>query len=262
MISSDQMFLQGSGDLEEINNLLKNVEESLRIWQPYWSPFMSAPMQEEIIKITSNLSDIRLISYGGFSGAERKILLFESVNSSYLQTIKDFPIYGIRIEGNFLFDRPNQKDIRQTIIEMGILAKDIGDIWICNDRGAEAICTRDAAEKLNGLNHFLRQVFISFEAIEISELRLPIQRNEKRFSTVEASKRLDAIASAGFGLSRAKISKKIKEGNLRLNWQISNQSSRDLKVGDQIQLEERGSVEVISIQLTKRQRWRVELLRK
>ena len=261
-MASRQIPLQRSPQAHEINHLLKKIEESIHIWQPFWTPFISAPIQEKIIKIISNLSDIKFISYGGFNGAERKIILFEPVNIASPHTIKDFPIYGLRIEGNFLFDRPNQKDIRTALIEMGILSEDIGDIWMCNDRGAEAICSKDAANKLNGLNSHLRKILFNCEALEISDLRLPIQRNEKRITTVEASKRLDAIASAGFGLSRAKIVNKIKEGNLRLNWKESNQISRDLKVGDQIQLEERGIVEVISIQLTKRQRWRVELLRK
>ena len=78
---------------------------------------------------------------------------------------------------------------------------------------------------------------------------------------MEASKRIDAIASAGFGLSRAKITNQIKEGRLRLNWKTMTQSSRSVGVGDRIQLEGKGSIEVLNIELTKRERWRVELLR-
>jgi RNA-binding protein YlmH len=79
---------------------------------------------------------------------------------------------------------------------------------------------------------------------------------------VEASCRLDAIASAGFGLSRSKVIRQIREGRLRLNWNPVRQASRELKVGDRLQLQERGSVEVLNLELTKRDRWRVEMLRR
>jgi RNA-binding protein YlmH len=80
-------------------------------------------------------------------------------------------------------------------------------------------------------------------------------------SSVEASCRLDAIASAGFGISRSKVVKQIKEGRLRLNWEPIRLASRDLKVGDRLQLQDRGSIEVMNIERTKRERWRVEILR-
>ena len=79
---------------------------------------------------------------------------------------------------------------------------------------------------------------------------------------MEASRRLDAIASAGFGLSRSKVTRQIREGRLRLNWHPVRQASRDLNVGDRLQLQDRGSVEVLNLELTKRDRWRVEMLRR
>ena len=80
-------------------------------------------------------------------------------------------------------------------------------------------------------------------------------------SSVEASCRLDAIASAGFGISRSKVISQIKAGRLRHNWQTIRLASRELVVGDRLQLQDRGMVEVLSLTLTKRERWRVELKR-
>ncbi|MGB1002563.1 MAG: photosystem II S4 domain protein, partial [Prochlorococcaceae cyanobacterium] len=58
------------------------------------------------------------------------------------------------------------------------------------------------------------------------------------------------------------VTREIKEGRLRLNWGAIRQASRDVKVGDQLQLQDRGSVEVLSLTLTKRERWRVEMMRR
>ena len=53
----------------------------------------------------------------------------------------------------------------------------------------------------------------------------------------------------------------IKAGRLRHNWQPIRLASRELVVGDRLQLQDRGMVEVLSLTLTKRERWRVELKR-
>ena len=96
----------------------------------------------------------------------------------------------------------------------------------------------------------------------MKDLRIPLRKSPREISSVEASKRLDAIASAGFGLSRSKIIKQLKTGKVRMNWEPIHSASRSLSIGDRIQLEGKGSVEIIHIEQTKRERWRVELLKK
>ena len=54
----------------------------------------------------------------------------------------------------------------------------------------------------------------------------------------------------------------IKAGRLRLNWQPVRQAGREINVGDRLQLQDRGSLEMLSRQRTKRDRWRIELLRR
>ena len=168
----------------------------------------------------------------------------------------------MRLEGNFLFDRAEPEDMRQALIDLGVTADGIGDLWLRGDRGAQAVCTPDAAGRLNGQTGRVRDVTLTVEAVSIDSLQWPAQRLPKRFSSVEASRRLDAIASAGFGLSRSKVTRQIREGRLRLNWHPVRQASRDLNVGDRLQLQDRGSVEVLNLELTKRDRWRVEMLRR
>ena len=63
-------------------------------------------------------------------------------------------------------------------------------------------------------------------------------------------------------MSRSKVVSQIKAGRLRLNWEPVRQGSRELKVGDRLQLQDRGSLELLSCTLTKRERWRIELMRR
>ena len=242
-----------------MHRLIDQAETVLRTWQPSWSTFLSGPELEDSRRLES-LTELRLVRDGGRPGTERCRLQL-SRSDQELQP-EPTPISGLRLEGNFLFDRAEPEDMRQALIDLGVTADGIGDLWLRGDRGAQAVCTPDAAGRLNGQTGRVRDVTLTVEAVSIDSLQWPAQRLPKRFSSVEASRRLDAIASAGFGLSRSKVSRQIREGRLRLNWHPVRQASRDLNVGDRLQLQDRGSVEVLNLELTKRDRWRVEMLRR
>jgi len=73
--------------------------------------------------------------------------------------------------------------------------------------------------------------------------------------------RLDALGSAGFGLSRTKMVDWIKQGEVRVNWQTITQPSYLLKTGDVIAIRGKGKVVVGEITLTKKDRYRIDLTR-
>ena len=244
-----------------MEELIKQAEKVFHTWQPIWSSFISAPLLEEAMKRLANLNNLSWNADGGHPGAERKRLQCIRYGDEIPIRREPAPIKGVQIEGNFLFDRASSKDFRQSLQMIGAPSGGIGDIWIKGDRGAQALCAPETAMLLDGSIGNVREVQIRCEVIDQKELKIPIPRLQKKFNTVEASTRLDAIASAGFGLSRAKIVHQIKEGRLRLNWLPIKQASKELTVGDRIQLEQKGSIEILSLELTKRQRWRVELLR-
>ncbi len=238
--------------------LVDIAENVLRTRQPQWSPFLSALMLEDAKQLES-LSELKISRDGGYQAAERKRLLIQHAAS--LEPEPACPLAGLNVEGNFLFDPSSPDEMRESLQRLGAANESLGDLWIRGDRGAQAICTPEAAALLQGQRGNLREVVITCETLPLEALQWPVQRVARRLSSVEASCRLDAIASAGFGISRSKVVKQIKEGRLRLNWQPVRLASRDLKVGDRLQLQERGSIEVMNIERTKRERWRVEILR-
>ena len=259
---SREKLLKGCLYAFEVEKLLVQAERVIKTWEPIWTSFLSAPVREEAIKMLNEISDINFLSTGGFTTAERQRILIHHNQQDISSEPNSIPIRAIKIEGNFLFDKTEANDFLRALVRDGIDIDEIGDIWINGDRGAQAICTPKAARSLENYKSLIRNVEIEYKSIELNDLKLPLQRIPKKLTTIEASKRLDAIASAGFGLSRAKVGLKIKEGKLRLNWCSANNASRSLNVGDQIQLEGRGNLEIISIEETKRSRWKVELLKK
>ena len=244
---------------EGLATLLDLAELVLRTWQPTWSAFVDAPVREEAMERLSSLSELAWHHDGGHPGAERCRLLCHRRDQP-VEVIA--PIQGLLIEGNFLFDPISPDDLRTALHSMGAEPEELGDLWVRGDRGGLGLISPTAAEHLRGRRGRLREVDIHCDVVEIGELQRPVQRNPKRLTTVEASCRIDAIASAGFGLSRSKVVSQIKAGRLRLNWEPVRQGSRELKVGDRLQLQDRGSLELLSCTLTKRDRWRIELMRR
>ena len=246
---------------KELETLLNYAEQALSERKPIWSPFVSAQLIEEVKNKFKNLNDITCYFDGGFPSAERKRICFlrseEEISSHY----KNIPIKGIYLKGNFLFDRATQNDFRNFLHEIGAQKNEIGDIWIIRDRGAQAICSQTYADAMHPKVSKLRDVEIAIESIEISEMEIPFKRPEKVINTVEASTRIDAIASAGFGLSRSKITTQIKKGFSRLNWALNDQPSKSVNIGDLIHLEKKGSLKILNIDKTKKERWRIKLLR-
>jgi RNA-binding protein YlmH len=80
--------------------------------------------------------------------------------------------------------------------------------------------------------------------------------------SVEASTRLDAVASAGFGLARNRLVELIRAGAVRVNWLPVSSPSHQLETGDRIHLSGKGELTVEAITTTKRDRYRIALLRR
>jgi len=261
-------------DLKEIlinSNFKKETEELINIanlaykhWETYWTGFNSTYVCEEILKDFKNFNDFKFFIYGGFSSSQRsKIACFRGDNIPEEDTLKsNFPAQGIKINGNFLFDNATQDDFRSLLIEKGINKIKVGDIWTIGDRGAQGIIDNLDIEYLNEKIFYLRDVKVKINLVGMDELLIPSGRTKKLVNTVEASTRLDAIASAGFRISRTKIIERIENGMLRLNGSKVNKPTINLKIGDKLELENKGFIEILNLEITKRERWKVKLLRK
>jgi len=261
-------------DLKEIifnSNYKKETEELINIanlaykhWETYWTGFNSTYVCEEILKDFENLNDFKFFIYGGFSSSQRsRIACFRGDNIPEEDVLKsNFPAQGIKIIGNFLFDNATQDDFRSLLIKNGVNQIKIGDIWTIGDRGAQGIIDNSDIEHLDEKIFYLRDVKVNVNVVGIDELQIPFKRSKKLVNTVEASTRLDAIASAGFRVSRTKIIERIENGMLRLNGSKVNKPTINLKIGDKLELENKGFIEILNLEITKRERWKVKLLRK
>ena len=247
----------------EMEELLKITNLAYKNWQVYWSNFIPNFIYEELLEELCKLNDLSFFVYGGYENSSRaKIACFRStILNEVNDLIYKFPGKGIEISGNFMFDNATQNDFRNFLIRNGINENSIGDIWTTGERGAQGIISefnyKNIQEKL-----FLRDVEVNLRIIDLKDLKTPIQRIERTINTVESSTRLDAIASAGFRLSRNKIVDRIKNGLLSINGRKVIKPIINVKLGDKINLENKGLIEILDISETKRGKFKIKLIKK
>tara|TARA_Y100001968_G_scaffold119249_1_gene108656 strand:+ start:23179 stop:23970 length:792 start_codon:yes stop_codon:yes gene_type:complete len=257
-------FLIDSHHKKEILQLINISNLAFKNWEIYWTDFIPSYIYNDILKSFTNLDDLYYLIYGGYKNSDRAKIACcrKSLNKSDSEIKNNFPAIGIEMRGNFLFDNASQSDFRNLLKEFLVKEEYIGDIWTLGDRGAQGIINQKSIKSFSPNTHFLRDVAVEMRIVALEELKIPIIRNEKYISTVEASKRLDAIASAGFRLSRNKINDRIRNGLMSVNGLKVFKPTYLTKEGDIIQLENKGLVKIFSMEKTKRERWKIKLIKK
>lgn len=247
----------------EIKHLIEISNLAYKSWEICWTNFIPNYIYEALLKDINNLSDLSYFVYGGYENADRSKIAFfrKSIQPEKKALISDFSAKGVSITGNFMFDNASQDDFRNFLLNIGIQEYMIGDIWTLGERGAQGFIENDQDFEQEK-KYYLRDVEVKINFIDYKELKIPIQRVERLITSVEASLRLDAIASAGFRISRSKILNKIKSGLIFLNGLKIYKSTINLKIGDKVKLENKGYIEILEIEQTKRERWKIKLLRK
>lgn len=257
-------LLKGSRRPQELAALIDLAEEALRTWEPRWSGFVDAQLKEEAEARLGALSEVSLLGDGGWPQAERCRLL---IRRAELSEDSETPaptaaVCGLVVSGNFLFDPAEPGDVRQGLLQAGLQAGDLGDLWIRGDRGAQAVISQEAAAQADNREAQVRTVPVRLQVVPLELLQWPASRSPKQLSSVEASLRLDAVGSAGLGLSRSRMAEWIRQGAVRVNWEVITSPSKELCCGDRVRLDGRGELEILEIQPTKRDRWRLVMLRR
>ncbi|MGK7924868.1 MAG: photosystem II S4 domain protein [Spirulina sp.] len=251
-------LLKGSENREEMVRVIDRAEQALKTWEVAVTDFFSPPVLMEVREKFAKLTEFEILIWGGYPQAERQRIAI--ARSELPLDESQVELAAIDIAGNFLFDPATHRDFLGAILGTGVVREKIGDILILGERGAQAIVVPELVPFLETNLVQVRSVPVQVRPIDLSELKVrPPQKKE--ITTVEASLRLDAIASAGLGMSRNKMVEAISAGDVRVNWKEVKQPSYNVKSGDLISLRGKGRVEVGEISVTKKQRYRVQMTR-
>jgi RNA-binding protein YlmH len=146
------------------------------------------------------------------------------------------------------------------ILGSGISRQKVGDIIVVGDRGCQVIVNSDVEQFLTAAMTTIRSVPVTVEKIAWKDLQVQ-PPSRKEITITEASMRVDAVASAGFSMSRSKLANMIKAGALDLNYKSISSSSKALKSGDIVSIRGKGKLEIGEVVVTKKERFRITVVR-
>jgi photosystem II S4 domain protein len=251
-------LLKGVENRDTVARVIDQADQAIKTWEVVFTDFLSPPELAEIQRVFNRLTEVHLVAWGGYPQAERQRLAIARADLPLDQS--QVAIMALEIAGNFLFDTANNRDFLGAMLGTGIVREKTGDVIVLGERGSQVIVVPELGEFLEMSLKQVRSVPVRTQRIDISELKIR-EPKKKELTTVEASLRLDAVASAGFGMSRSKMVDLIDSNDVRVNWKEVTQASSQLKTGDLIAIRGKGRLEVGEIAVTKKDRYRVQLTR-
>ncbi len=177
---------------------------------------------------------------GGYPGAERqRLVLYPDYELDCPTGTACLEITG-RFPGNA---KPGHRDYLGALLGLGIKRKKLGDILI-NEQTAQVIVAEEIADFIEANLNQVGRWQVQVNSLSPEALRLPDQAVKEIHCTL-ASLRVDALAAAGYGMSRSKMIAEIKAQRLSLNWKICLNPAAAVKPGDVLSLRGKGRLKVI-----------------
>ena len=209
------------------------------------SPFLNEAEQELARTVAANYEDINVEFDGGYHGAERQRAVF--VHPDFGGRIDGVAgITVLRAEWKDISRRVGHRDALGSLMGCGIDRGCAGDILV-SETSARFILDQKVAEAVKGELLYIGGVKVtSIEEDDPANI-IPREERVKEIKATVASLRIDAIAAAGFGMSRTRAAEDIGAEKVQLNWQTVKNASQAVKQGDVISFRGRGRVEVESV---------------
>ncbi|KAJ4976609.1 hypothetical protein NE237_001715 [Protea cynaroides] len=256
----DTDALYGVGDknaTEAVKRILEMARRALSRREVFHTDFLTPPILKESMLALEKLANVKAVAQGGYPQAERSRL---SVGHSDVMTTDPDIVSALSITGNFGFQPCSHGDFLGAILGTGIAREKLGDILLQGEKGAQVLIVPELVE-------FLVLSLDKVGNVPVSCAKLPLLALEyeppktKSFKAIEASLRVDALASAGFKISRSKLVDLISSGDVRINWDTVMKNGATLKTGDIVSVSGKGRLKVGEISTTKKGKFAVELIR-
>ncbi len=183
------------------------------------SEFLTQAEQSELLKMKL---PVKLLLYGGYDSAERRIAVFGDEEDFGYEC--DIPVAFVLIEPVQMkfADALSHRDFLGSLMGLGLRREMIGDI-IIKENKAYLICLESVAEYI--INQLVKVKHTSVKCSlcsDVPEDVLPVLRYEEH---IVASERLDVVISAVFNLSRNVSQSKISAETVFCNSVLQINSS-------------------------------------
>jgi photosystem II S4 domain protein len=249
---------------ETASRVFEAAERVVRDWASTTTEFLTPPEVEALSTSLKGTADLFVDSWGGYSSAERKVLVLARTDvlesAAQAEELARNDLACLSVKGNFLFDVASHRDFLGAILGSGITRQKVGDIITLGDRGCQVVTSADVVDFLQASLTSVRSVPVQVERIGWEQLdaRPP---SIKEMTIVEASMRLDAVASAGFSVSRSKLNGMVKSGDCQVNYKPVSSPSKSLKEADVVSIRGKGKLKIGETTVTAKGRYRIQVTR-
>ncbi|KAF3442904.1 hypothetical protein FNV43_RR16822 [Rhamnella rubrinervis] len=198
------VLLKGVGDkntIEEVKRILEMARRASSRREILHTNFLTPPVLKESMLALEKLADVKAVAQGGYPQAERCRI---SVGRPEVFTNDPDIVAALSITGNFSYEPCYHGDFLGAILGTGISREKLGDIILQGEKGAQVIIVPELIDFFISSLDKVGNVGVSCQRIPLIALDYEPPRT-KSFKTIEASLRVDALASAGFKISRSKL---------------------------------------------------------
>ncbi|KAE9456408.1 hypothetical protein C3L33_11688, partial [Rhododendron williamsianum] len=250
--------------IEAVKHIVELAKRASSRGEVLHTDFLTPLILKESMLVLEKLADIKTVAQGGYPEAERCRLSVghpQELTSDpdivvALRQVIGCPLcYGC----NFGFQPCSHGDFLGSILGTGIAREKLGDILVQVD-GAQILIVPELADFMTSTLDKVGNVPVTCEKIPLLALEYKPPRTQT-FKTVEPSLRVDAIASAGFKISRTKLVDLIRSGDVRVNWTTVTKGTTTMKTGDIVSVSGKGRLKIGEINPTKKGKFAVELIR-
>lgn len=229
---------------------LLDVAETVEKNRKYKASFFLSPGEMQIAEVIANSTDTLSLQFlGGFENAERNKAVF--VHEAF-----EFPVSASIMALGITWDKRYyniaHKDLMGAILAI-CKREFLGDIVLTED-GAQVVADdKMGAYLLTNLTS-VGATEVSVQQIELCALEQK-QEKIKAINATVSTLRLDAVAAAGYGVSRTQMTESIKMQQVKLNHKTAKSPAQEVKAGDVISYRGKGRLEVAEVKgMTKKGR--------
>lgn len=228
-------------------------------YTPKLTDFLDPRRQDILQLIVGKHAEIKLYFSGGFSHGERRRAL---IAPGYYELVdEDFNIQVYQVLYPDKFVTIEHRDVLGSLMNLGVKRDKFGDILI-EEGQIQFSLAKEISDYVETEMKKVGKATVTLEAINKSQYLTAIESWEESEGSV-SSLRLDVLLAEIFNQSRSKLIPHIKGGNVKVNWQLIDQTSHELKVGDYISFRGFGRAKFMALLgKTKRDKWRIQYGRK
>lgn len=242
---------------EAVKNIMEMATRASSRREILHTDFLTPPVLKESMLELEKLVGIKAVAQGGYPQAERCRL---SVGHPDIMRNDPDIVAALSISGKFGFESCSHGDFLGSILGTGIVREKLGDVLLQGEKGAHVIVVPELVDFLTSTLVKVGNITVSCTQIPLLALEYEPPRTTS-FKTVESSLRVDAVASAGFKISRSKLVDLISSKDVRLNWSPVVKNGATIKMGDIVSINGKGRLKIGEIRTTKKGKYAVELIR-